>query len=127
MFLALRWSDVDLLLCQLSVNRSLLSQDKDHVVSKQPKTAKARRVIALSPSTVVVLREHWEAQDDLRQALELPPFADNTLVFCDYNGRPYRPDTISHTWLKLARRTGINIRLHDARHTHASLMLKAGP
>ncbi|MFC1940053.1 tyrosine-type recombinase/integrase [Chloroflexota bacterium] len=48
------------------------------------------------------------------------------MVFCNYDGKPYRPDTISHAWLKIARRTGINIRLHDARHTHASLMLKAG-
>ncbi len=37
------------------------------------------------------------------------------------------PDTVSHAWTKLARRTGMgNIRLHDARHTHASLMLKQG-
>jgi integrase len=37
------------------------------------------------------------------------------------------PDTISHAWVKLSRRTGLNgIRLHDAPHTHASLMLKQG-
>ena len=36
-------------------------------------------------------------------------------------------DTLSHAWLKLIRRTWLErIRLHDARHTHASLMLKAG-
>jgi len=33
----------------------------------------------------------------------------------------------SHNWIKLVRRTGLKgIRLHDARHTHASLMLKQG-
>ncbi|MFC1965460.1 site-specific integrase [Chloroflexota bacterium] len=113
-------------LCQLSVNRSLLQGSKGQAEFKQPKTAKARRVIALSPSTVAVLREHREAQEKLRQAIELPPLSDNDLVFCNYDGTPYRPDSISHAWLKLSRRTGINIRLHDARHTHASLILKAG-
>jgi integrase len=30
-------------------------------------------------------------------------------------------------WIKLVRRTGLKgVRLHDARHTHASLMLKQG-
>jgi len=33
----------------------------------------------------------------------------------------------THAWIKLVRRTGLKeIRLHDARHTHASLMLKHG-
>jgi integrase len=37
------------------------------------------------------------------------------------------PGTITHAWTKLARKTGLRgIRLHDARHTHASLMLKQG-
>jgi integrase len=32
-----------------------------------------------------------------------------------------------HAWTKLANRVGLKgIRLHDARHTHASLMLKQG-
>ncbi len=33
----------------------------------------------------------------------------------------------SHAWMKLAKRLGIpEIRLHDARHRHASIMLKQG-
>ncbi|MBI2980044.1 MAG: site-specific integrase, partial [Chloroflexi bacterium] len=123
--LALRWSDIELLMAQLSVSRSLLQLEKGQVEFGQPKTVKARRVIALSPSTVAVLKEHREAQEKLRKALELK-LSDNDLVFCHYDGTPYRPDTISHAWRKLAIKTGVNVRLHDARHTHASLMLKQG-
>ena len=37
------------------------------------------------------------------------------------------PNTVTHAWIKLVRRTGIKpLRLHDARHTHASIMLKQG-
>ena len=37
------------------------------------------------------------------------------------------PNSVTHAWIKLVRRTGLKgIRLHDARHTHASLMLKQG-
>jgi integrase len=53
--------------------------------------------------------------------------SDDDLVFCHYDGTPYLPDSITHAWRKLALRCGLKgIRLHDARHTHASLMLKQG-
>jgi hypothetical protein len=52
---------------------------------------------------------------------------DDDLVFRDLEGRPLRPDTVTHAWVKLVRRIGLRgIRLHDARHTHPSLMLKQG-
>ena len=49
------------------------------------------------------------------------------LVFSTPEGKPLRPNTISRAWTALAARADIRvIRLHDARHTHASLMLKQG-
>lgn len=55
------------------------------------------------------------------------PLKDDDLVFSDLEGKPLLPDTITHAWSKLMKRTGFQgIRLHDARHTHASLMLKQG-
>jgi integrase len=48
-------------------------------------------------------------------------------VFCHEDGTPLLPNSVSHAWTKLANRVGLKgIRLHDARHTHASLMLKQG-
>ncbi len=124
--LALRWSDVDLLLGQLSVTRSIQFVD-NKVTFKQPKTAKSRRLIALSPSTVTVLQEYWEAKNRMRQTLDLPLVTDNDLVFSHWDGTPLLPNSVTHAWMKLARRCGLQgIRLHDARHTHASLMLKQG-
>ena len=52
------------------------------------------------------------------------PLKDDDLVFSNNDGKPLLPDT-SNTWTKLVKRTGFEgIRLHDARHTHASLLLK---
>ena len=43
------------------------------------------------------------------------------------DGSPLLPNSVTHAWEKLTRRCGLlNIRLHDTRHTHASLMLKQG-
>ena len=53
--------------------------------------------------------------------------SDDDLVFSRYDGKPLLPDSVTHAWARLARQTGLKgIRLHDARHTHASLMLKQG-
>ncbi len=125
-FLALRWSDVDLLLCQASVNRTLHQLHNREFIICQPKTAKGRRLIALSPSTVAVLKEHRAAQVEQRRALGMT-LQDDDLVFSQPDGKPLLPDSITVAWRKLARLCGLKgIRLHDARHTHASLMLKQG-
>jgi len=124
--LALRWSDVDLILCQLSVTRALHQLQDGSRIFRQPKTAKGRRLISLSPSTTSLLIEHREQQEEMRQALG-STLTEDDLVFCHEDGKPLLPNSVSHAWTKLARRTGLKgIRLHDARHTHASLMLKQG-
>ena len=124
--LALRWCDVDLLLCQLSVTRTIHQLHNGDIIFQQTKTDKSRRMVSLSPSTAIVLREHIELQEKMRQSLGLT-LTDEDLVFCQIDGKPLLPDSITHAWMKLARRTGLRgIRLHDARHTHASLMLKQG-
>ncbi len=96
------------------------------IIYRQPKTDKGRRQIALSPSTALVLKEHGDNQEQLMQAQGLT-LNDDNLVFSQIDGKPLLPDSITHAWMKLARRVGLKgIRLHDARHTHASLMLKQG-
>ncbi len=52
---------------------------------------------------------------------------DTDLVFSNLEGGPLRPNTITRAWTTLTANCGLKrIRLHDARHTHASLMLKQG-
>jgi integrase len=124
--LALRWCDVNLLLCQVHVTRTLHHLRTGEIVIRSPKSAKGRRMVMLSPSTSLLLQEHRDKQEVQRAMLAIPP-NDDDLVFSDLEGKPLLPDTVSHVWAKLVKRTGLEgIRFHDARHTHASLMLKQG-
>lgn len=124
--LALRWSDVDLMLCQVYVIRSLHQLKNGTILFRQPKSDKSRRMIALTPSTALILREYRENQASIK-LLQGLPLSNEHLVFSQLDGSPYRPDTITHAWIKLVRKKGLKgIRLHDARHSHASLMLKQG-
>ena len=124
--LALRWCDVDLLLCQAHITRSLHHLRTGEIVFRPPKTAKGRRMVSLSPSTALLLQQHRDKQQAHRTMLGIP-LKDDDLIFTGLGWRPLLPDTISHVWAKLVKRVGLeHIRFHDARHTHASLMLKQG-
>ncbi len=62
----------------------------------------------------------------MRQSLGVT-LSDDDLAFAHYDGTPLLPSSITHAWIKLVRRCGLTgVRLHDARHTHASLLLKQG-
>jgi len=133
--LSLRWGDIDLTGAQLSINRNMQCI-KGKISFKSPKTASSRRQIDLSTNTCTVLRIHKEFQEDTKKRLKGPKVtnddkglkvANDDLVFCHPNGSPYLPDGITHAWMRLTARCGLSgIRLHDARHTHATLLLKAG-
>jgi len=119
--LALRWCDVDLLLCQAHITRSLHYLRTGDIVFRAPKTTRARRMVSLSPSSACLLQEY----KDKREAQLGMTLKEDELIFSDHEGKPLLPDTISHAWAKLIKRVGLeHIRLHDARHTHASLLLK---
>jgi len=125
--LALRWCDVDLLLGQVSVSRSLHHLRDGSTDIRTPKTAKGRRTIALPPSAALVLRNHKEKQEAVCETMGKSMQAAD-LIFCHpEDASPLLPDTVTRTWIKLARRNGLTgVRLHDLRHTHASMMLKQG-
>ena len=124
--LALRWQDVDFIYSQIYVNRSLHHLKDGSYVFTQPKSAKSRRTIALPPSAILTLKEHRDNAAMDRAMLEVP-LTDNDLVFSTIEGKPLRPNTITLAWQTTAAKAGVKvIRLHDARHTHASLMLKQG-
>jgi integrase len=124
--LALRWCDVDLLLGRVHVTRSLHQLRTGETVIRSPKSERSRRVVSLPPSATLLFQEEREKQRREQAALGLD-LKDDDLVFRDLAGKPLRPDTVTHAWVKLVRRIGLKgIRLHDARHTHASLMLKQG-
>lgn len=124
--LALRWSDVDSIYSQIYINRSLHHLQDSSYVFTQPKSESSRRTIALSPSAILVLQDHYEKRK-LERAMLGIPLEDDDLVFSILKGKPLRPNTVSRAWTMLAARAGVKvIRFHDARHTHASLMLKQG-
>jgi len=123
--LGLRWCDVDLDMAALSVVQALYKRSG---VCKmvEPKSSRSRRRIALSPSLALLLRQ-YKADQQAQRILLGEPLADSGLVFSHIDGKPLDPGVVSHTFAKLLRKAGLpHIRFHDLRHSHATLLLKAG-
>jgi integrase len=123
--LGLRWTDLDFDNGHAAV-RQTLSSVGGKVTFSTPKTAKSRRNIPLDPATIEALRQHREAQDKERDTWA-EVYTDLDLVFCREDGSVVRPDTITRQFHELSKQAGVPlIRLHDVRHSYASLGLAAG-
>ncbi len=129
--LGLGWDAVDLDGAVLSVRRTLVTtqarrQGEPGMSWSQPKTEKGWRVVALDDATVAVLRSHRVRQLQERMLLG-GAYDDQDLVVCQADGTPLHPKTLSYHFAQASRRAGLPvIRLHDLRHSHATLALKAG-
>jgi integrase len=90
------------------------------------KTPSGRRVISLDPLTVFYLRRHLAMLADERETFG-ESYQDSGLLACHPDGRPVHPDTITARFNRLVGRAGVpRIRLHDVRHTYATMSLDAG-
>ena len=124
--LGLRWKDVDLILASLRVVQSVQRLNTGEFIVQEPKTASGRRTIALSPASCLVLREHREKQEADATLLGRQ-LAEDDLVFSHPDGSPRDPSTLTVAFRRLTRRIGLDgVRLHDLRHTMASLYLEQG-
>jgi integrase len=90
------------------------------------KTESGRRTISLDALTVQYLRRHLAMLDSEREAFGTG-YHDSGKLVCHPDGRAVHPDTITTRFNWLVDKAGVRcIRLHDVRHTYATLSLDAG-
>lgn len=122
--LGLRIRDVNTKASTISVNQTVLLIDRKPVISPTTKNAASRRTISVDAKTMAILRRQimWT----LKNRMSASDYEDNGLLFCRRDGRPYDPKYISHTANKYGKLAGFHLTFHMLRHTHATLLLKAG-
>ena len=124
--LGLRWEDVDFDRDCVIVRRSLTPVRGQGLVLGPTKTHQERRV-DLGPLGLEALRQRW-ARRIAQQHHAAGDESGRGLVFANDVGKPPHFSTV-HRWMKAAfERAGLppTMRLHDLRHTHASLLLARG-
>lgn len=95
-------------------------------IKETPKTRSSRRTIALSPRAMVYLKREKtkRAQNKLRCGAA---WKGGSLIFCDGDGSIIRPDRLTKSISSVLKRAGVtSVRLHDLRHTHATILLQNG-
>ena len=120
--LGLRWSDVDLEGGKLQVLRQL-TRTKNGLSFTPPKRGRSR-VVRLTDTAVAALKAHKAVQNGERlKAGSL--WKDNGLVFTSNVGTPVDVGNLTYrSFRPLLKRAGLpQIRIHDLRHTAATLML----
>jgi integrase len=121
----LRWDDIDMDAALLRVAQQL-TQVQSRLVFGPPKSRAGARIISLDADTVAVLRAHRARQNAERLAFG-PQWPDAGLVFTREDGEPVRPDSVSQKFERLVQTLSLpRIRLHDLRHTSASIGLASG-
>ena len=113
--LALQWRDVDLEKGVLSVRRSLVRLTGGRHSLSEPKSGHGRAVPLVAQSRELLLSMRDGAAGEM------------DFVFRRGDGTPLRPHTVTQAFRRARTRAGLEgLRLHDLRHTHASLLLQAG-
>jgi site-specific recombinase XerD len=92
----------------------------------RPGRGTAKIILAIPKPFVEQLRAHRKAQSAERLAAG-DAWTDLDLVFCSPAGHPVRPEADREDWLALLAEAGVRqVRVHDARHTAATLLLAQG-
>ena len=122
--MALKWSAVDLARGTLQVRATLQYTRGAGYTFAEPKTKRSRRQIALPAIAVDALRAHRARQ--LEERLHMGEvWEEMDLVFPNTIGRPLDgTNLLRMQFYPLLKRAGLpRVRLHDLRHTAATLLL----
>lgn len=120
----LRWSDVDLASRTITIASTRVVAAR--VETGAPKTRAGARTVSLDSLTAAALAA-WRRQQTEERLFMGAGWRDHGLVLVDPAGEPPHPETVSRWWREaVARASARPIRLHDARHTAATIMLRSG-
>jgi integrase len=124
--LALHWRNLDLESGTLTVVETAYKLGNGEYRIKEPKTQQSRRSVTLPVSLVELFNIYRADQELFRIQLGISLNADD-FVFIRPDGSPINPNAIALAFRRIIKRAGLrDIRIHDLRHTHATLMLAAG-
>ena len=121
--IGLRWDDIDLDESQLRVQRSVSRIPGVGFVAGPPKSARSRRTLPLPVFCAEALHSHKARQAEERLRLG-SRWEDCGYVFTSTTGSALDPTRLARIFQALTEHAGVRrIRLHDMRHTCASLLL----
>lgn len=120
------WESVDLAKGVLVVQRQLLVLNAGLKLQDTTKSKAGRRSATLTDDAIRELKAHRKRQIE-EKLLIGEAYHDQDLVFCRADGSYTDPRELTKHFQRLSVAAGLpRVRLHDLRHTHATLLLERG-
>jgi integrase len=124
--LGLCWDCVDIENGVITVQRQLLVLKDGLTLEETTKSNSGKRSIVLTDDAIQELKAHRRRQAQ-EKLLMGEAYQDSGLVFCKEDGTPLDPREFTKRFQRHLEKAGLpKVRLHDLRHTHASLLLARG-
>ncbi|MFI8714492.1 tyrosine-type recombinase/integrase [Brevibacillus brevis] len=122
----LPWKDIDLEKQTIHIRQQLVRTKGEYRLT-EPKTKSSVRIISLSESLVAPLRRH-KAEQAQKKLLMGASYNVDGLVCCrPEDGQPYSSTPVRRKLRRILEKAGLpDIRIHDLRHTVATLLLEQG-
>ena len=122
--LGLDWTNINFESARIDINKTIV-KGKSGAIVKTPKSRKSIRSISMPQDVMEQLKRyriHW-----ISEKLKMGDKWNETKrewLFCNEDGTHYYPTSPTKWWRSFCNRTGFRfIRLHDLRHTSASLLI----
>ncbi len=134
--LALHWDDVDFVAGTVVIHRTLqrlrdgepdpiTGRRRGRLVERQ--TTKTGLATTMPLPTIVVRELESHRRRQLKERLSASVWVNPDLVFTTGAGTPLEPRNVTRAWKALCLAAGVEpVRVHDLRHTAASLLLQRG-
>ena len=140
--ISLTWEDIDLDKCLLKISKNTRTSKKSGTYLKDPKTKAGFRTLSLPVSCIHILRQWKEEEkricEDHGSAWKGSPLEDfdKNFIFIQNDGAQMHLSTPTHKFAEILGYYNDSvsdpedqlpvIKLHDLRHTSASLMISSG-
>ena len=124
--LALNWEDVDFSSKRLNIYKTLAIGEKGVIVNT-PKTKTSKRIISLDERTLDILKAWRKEQRKVYFALGFNTSHKAQPVFTNQYNRHIRPSSVIYWMRSIAKKYQVReIKIHEFRHTHCSLLFESG-
>jgi integrase len=129
-YLALQWADLDLVKNEVEIFRTLYwPRSGGYQFIDRTKSKNSRRKISVSPELMKQLRDHHATQLIYKAGMSAKgKWQEHNLMFAGDTGAPFFPHNLGRYFKRILTNAGLDssMRLHDLRHSCATLLLTNG-
>jgi integrase len=121
----LRWEHVNFEERTISIKEVKVRADRE-VIVKKPKNKSSERILHIPDGLYNILKK-WKDKQEYHKNLFGKKYVESDYVCTYFDGRPIKPDKLSRRFKEFLLRNNLPpIRLHDLRHTFATVLYQNG-